>query len=455
MHRIFKKVPLRENYKETVDDYVRLKAPPNISRACFVFELFVAAAAFSISFYISFTSTTSVTSITYESLDSPYECKILSPRSDLLSFSAKSSEVVAFSSSRYGYDECISELGKDGMDACADANRQDFVISLLGLKSSDDECLDLVLDNGYRFCQNQGMVGYQNIMEAFPTSPDAPSTALSGYMYYFANSSDTVRVFTATIETLQSGWVSYGDSVFVVAESSADHKNYVYEFAIAAGSTSTSSVAIAAQLVQVDLGSATLIGFSVANDIVYVWSAKSTTEGSIFSYNLNSKVTATNAVDCTSISDDEYSTPTSGSASRMFHAANDGYLYAMCGTSTWRNAFTFYQIDATTMAKTQLHVDVEAISLQGVPSANATVTTIKSIYAASGYAYLSSESPRTISLKLTCPRSPLRSPLLNPVWCPQRVRPSSPLLHPLSHCLRLHRCAGASVLGGLGGPGGY
>lgn len=115
MHRIFKKVPLRENYKETVDDYVRLKAPPNISRACFVFELFVAAAAFSISFYISFTSTTSVTSITYESLDSPYECKILSPRSDLLSFSAKSSEVVAFSSSRYGYDECILELGKDGI----------------------------------------------------------------------------------------------------------------------------------------------------------------------------------------------------------------------------------------------------------------------------------------------------------------------------------------------------
>lgn len=314
-------------------------------------------------------------------------------------------------------------LARMELDACADANRQDFVISLLGLKSSDDECLDLVLDNGYRFCQNQGMVGYQNIMEAFPTSPDAPSTALSGYMYYFANSSDTVRVFTATIETLQSGWVSYGDSVFVVAESSADHKNYVYEFAIAAGSTSTSSVATAAQLVQVDLGSATLIGFSVANDIVYVWSAKSTTEGSIFSYNLNSKVTATNAVDCTSISDDEYSTPTSGSASRMFHAANDGYLYAMCGTSTWRNAFTFYQIDATTMAKTQLHVDVEAISLQGVPSANATVTTIKSIYAASGYAYLSSESPRTISLKLTCPRSPLRSPLLNPVWCPQRVRP--------------------------------
>lgn len=426
MQKLFKKVPLRENYKETVDEYVRLKAPPNVSRACFIFELSVAAAAFAISFYISFTSTTSVTSITYESLDSPYVCKVLSPRSDLLSFSAKSSEVVAFSSSRYGYDECLTALGEDGNDVCADGNRQDFVISLLGIRSNDDNCLDLVLNNGYRFCYGT-LLQFVSDIENFPTAPAPPTTAFtSSGAYYFVNTSNTMHAFTAHFSELQSGWVSYGDSVFVVAESTSDHLNYIYEFSLKEGSTSTTTLTSVTQHTRVELGSATLTGFSVANDVAYVWMAKSATEGSLFSYDMEAKTHAITNVDCTKISDDQYSTPSTGGASRMFHAADDGYLYAMCGTTPWNNAFTFYQIDADTMAATQLHVDIQSIPMIGSVGDATNISSIKSIYATGGYAYLTTGDPSNNLVQVDLSAQPTKRPTAQPSKQPTPVPTNHP-----------------------------
>lgn len=81
MAAIFNKIPIRNNYKDIHDDSVKLKAPPHVVRAYFVFEVILAAAAFAVSFYISWTSTITVTIITFEPLES-YTCYVLSPRND-------------------------------------------------------------------------------------------------------------------------------------------------------------------------------------------------------------------------------------------------------------------------------------------------------------------------------------------------------------------------------------
>lgn len=107
---LFEKIPIRGNYKEINEEFLILKAPSNVARICFLAEVIILVVAFVIMFYISYTTKILETKLSFQLLDNSYQCIVLSPRRDSIIENSKTSELIAFSNSRFNYDSCIDIL---------------------------------------------------------------------------------------------------------------------------------------------------------------------------------------------------------------------------------------------------------------------------------------------------------------------------------------------------------
>ena len=424
MLRLFRKVPLRENYKEVEDEFVVLKAPPNISRGCFIFELSVAAVAFAISFYISFKSTVSVTSITYEPLDEPYVCRVLSPRSDSVSFSSKTDETVQFSSSRLTYDECITSLGTEGLDVCMDGNRQDYVLSLTGLYGRDSACYDLLLDDGFRFCSSSTeQLINSDYTTSFPTPLSEPTTPYQSAFIYFISEEHELYGFRALTGTVLSDYIAYNSSVYVVAEN-AEHKAYMYQFDPSLGSTSPDILAAPLAVAELSVGSSVLAGFSIAAGVAHALVLDETfpQASKLLSYSLATATATTTTVNCAGLTDDSYE-----GTLRLLSAAADGTVVAMCGTGVQNGIFSFYTLDTATYSPTKLYIDlteVNIISKSG--TMNDSVTTVSAVHTAGDdRAYFTTGSPMFNLLEVDITAQPTAQPTPQPTVSPTTARPTT------------------------------
>lgn len=449
-----KKVPLRQNYKEVEDEFVKLKAPPNISRGCFVFELSVAAAAFAVSFYISFTSTTPVTSITYEPLGSSYTCKVLSPRSDSVSFSSKSNELAQFSSSRFSYDGCIDALGTGGLDVCADGNRKDYLLALSVITASEGGtsdsslCYDLLLSNGYRFCKGSLTEYLPGQTSSFPKALQPPSTAYSsGPFYYFLNADHNISAFADPFHSVLTDYLAYDDAVYVVAED-AQQRTHIYRFVVAAGSHTRSALNALEVVATLTEPIHTLTGFDVNNGAAYVLAVDQTLSMAYLSVvDLSTGVTTIKPLDCAALTDSEYyATDSSDTRSRYLSVSSDTAV-AMCGKNLWNGAYTFYAVNTASLEAWQLHVDVDDIQLLGA-AGNATqdnVTALTTVCAIDGDAYFSSGAPHYNLLRVDLAAQPSMAPSPPPTARPsanpsaQPTHPPGPPPGPLSVAAEAHR----------------
>jgi hypothetical protein len=437
---LFKKVPLRENYKEVPDEVIRLKAPPNISRTCFIFEISIAAAAFAVSFYISFTSTVSVTSITYDPLGDPYICKVLSPRSDSETYSSASVEVAEFSSTRFDLDGCLTALGTDGYNVCSQRHREDYLVSLIGLEANDNNCMDLAIDDNYRFCYGS-QAAYSHDNKQFSTSSNGPSEVYYENDYYFMNSTGVVRAYEAPFATdnVLSDWVSYQSAVYVVAENVNKHKTYVYKFAVADGEVF--NVTAPTELLQLALEGGDVYGVTAGSNLVHAFSLNTqSAQGKVTTYNLGTGASRTDTVDCSGLTDSSGAGPPARRQRRSlaegpvttyrYIASNDaGMVYIMCGSRATDGLYTFYELDTATNAQTQLFVYLGALDLikeddgSGSGGSNSTVSSVDSVYAEGSAVYFSTGVPDRNLLEVDATPQPSMQPVPAPTVAPSNAGP--------------------------------
>ena len=131
--KLFDSIPIRDQYKVAHPESIVLLAQPTIIRIWEVLKVITVLTVFIYSYYITAATGTTETTVTFEILDSSYYCSILAPRKDIEELSTLTSELVAFSSSRYDYDQCIYALGKKGMNVCADGNYNEYVLTVTGI----------------------------------------------------------------------------------------------------------------------------------------------------------------------------------------------------------------------------------------------------------------------------------------------------------------------------------
>ena len=126
-------------------------------------------------------------------MESPYDCKVLSPRRDNEILSPNTSECIQFASSRYQYDECITKLGPgvDQFDVCNTKNSDDFMLIASGVKTTLDHCFDVLLENNMRFCYGVESQYRISGLAAFPTV-DSYQPNIADAFYYFTNDSYTL-----------------------------------------------------------------------------------------------------------------------------------------------------------------------------------------------------------------------------------------------------------------------
>jgi hypothetical protein len=282
------------------------------------------------SYYYGAIATTTETLITYEVIDDPYTCQVLSPLSDGEYLTTKSSEAVQYSSLRYTYDECVEALDSDNLNVCSDKNRDDFIISVTGLAANDGVCKDVLLTDGYRFCY--GGETEVTIDDAtttatqFPRQLDKP-TATFSTTYFFTNSSGSAHTISVPFATdgVKTDFISdSAHSVYVIARSSTDNQQYLFQM---------SPLLTTAKVLQRVTYNA-FYGLVYGNNRVYSYSLTGTS-GVIYSYNLLTGAYTNMVVDC---SDYISSSSTQYSASTTYrflsHDKSTDLLYAMCTSDT-------------------------------------------------------------------------------------------------------------------------
>lgn len=402
---LFEKIPLKDNYKVMHEDFVRLKGPPYLVRVCFIFELMVAAAAFAISFTLSITSTTTETSITYETLSSSYVCNVLSPRSDAKYVSETNSELMQFSSARFLLDDCLDILDTDGLDVCSDDNRQDYILSIQGIAANNENCIDIFLEDGYRFCYGSELnTKLRGDLDAvFPRqSLEAPPLSYENTFYYMKESGEVYPVSAPFTKTGGSTIFVYaGGSIYVVAKSTDDNHYFLYQF--------SPSLTTATALCEITGG--TFTGIAVSDDYVFVMKAAND-KAEITAYKFADGTSQIVNVDCdaSSLSSD------SDKAYQTIATGDDGSLYVICSTAVASPYYTFYKLDADTFAVSELYTDASSLNLEDNDDNNVDppVNEVKTLVVIGNYAYFSTQENDFNLLKVDLTPQPTNAPTVMP-----------------------------------------
>jgi hypothetical protein len=373
MKKVWSKLPIRENYKEVPDSVVRLKAPPAVSKLCFIFELCVVAIAFAFSFYISFTNKVVITQITYEPLGSPYSCKILSPRSDSVEFSKPDNEVVEFSGSRFMHGECLNILGSNGMNVCADKHRDDSLTGISALLADDSNCFDILLIGGFRMCYSVELV-YHLPSPAMPNFPVHSYPTVLPANYYFMNNSRSVVLYDApfTLDDVISDYIPSVNRthVYAVAQSSEDGEYYLYEFdTLERFGNGVEMLKVEQTLrpverVRIDMVDMAFAGMAVEHRTVHMALLYDDTMFMhILSFSLDTNETVLHTVDCNNLVKFYDLDP----PNRFLSVSpGTGKLYMMCGTppkAIVNQPFTIFELDTTTFEEHVLHVNISALQV--------------------------------------------------------------------------------------------
>jgi hypothetical protein len=426
MKSFIRKLPVRDSYKDLPDSVVHLKAPPTVSKSCFLFEILIAAIAFATSFYISFNSTVSITTITYEPLGNPYVCQVLSPRSDSVEISKEDNEFVHFSSSRYLLHDCIKTLESGGLDVCANEHRREVLTGVSALVADDDNCLDILLNGDYRLCYSAELV-HQFSTISMPSFPVGSESTVLPPVFYFMKDSNSVVIYDAPFgaSDVISDFVPSENrtSIFVVAPSRHDNNYYLFEFDSLEGTTAAAAAATAfagggvgdsrgnrpapteqvlqpKQLLAVDLEDMAFVGLTVEHRLVHIGRLDGNTYLlDVTTYDTNARTASDiHSFDCHGLVEfDELVPP------NRFLSANSatGKLYAMCGAPAADEPlpyFTFFELDTTTLQERQLHTNISSLAAIHAESwaESHKLTTVHSLAAPStsdggSFVYLSTE----------------------------------------------------------------
>lgn len=174
-------------------------------------------------------------------MNSKYVCNVLSPRSDSVQFSTKTSESGQYSRVRYNENDCIKALGSDGNNVCSLENSQRYLLHLTGVSSDSTNCYDLNLSNNYRFCLGAEVVSEISSIAptTFPTSAPQPITDFSGSTFlYFVNGEGLIEKFLPFFnpgedDELFTDFISDNEaSVYVIAKGSGPDPAALYRYAV-------------------------------------------------------------------------------------------------------------------------------------------------------------------------------------------------------------------------------
>mmetsp|Transcript_18623 Transcript_18623/g.31372 ORF Transcript_18623/g.31372 Transcript_18623/m.31372 type:complete len:540 (-) Transcript_18623:2791-4410(-) len=407
---LWDRIPVRENYKDVQDDFIRLKGPANVARCCFIFEISIAAIAFAVSFYISIQETTTVTSITYEPLGGEYTCQVLSPRSDAKDFSTATSEIVQFSSTRFLLDDCLEIFDADNLDVCNDGNHQEYILSVVGGASSEENCFDILLDNNYRYRLCEGSDEETKLIDLDTQFPrQVYSASVSSPSFYYANQNGVINSMTAdfSLDDTQSYFYPHGEYVYVVStDGTSSPDNFMYQF-----HPSYSNVA---QLAHVKLNGGVLSGLVASNTTVFALVISSGT-AYLTTYDLSSKTT----------NELQWACSTSGSSDpeRSQYLALDettGEVYFYCDPNGL-TPFTYYRYDPAdvTHSLAEYYVDMVSDSISFLV-----------VKAGSGY-FFGGNGPSASVLRVDLAAQPTPAPSAVPTYIPTTLPTGAPTNTPM------------------------
>ena len=420
--------------QDITDESLRLKAPAFVARGCFVFEIAMAAAAFAVSYYISFSSKIKVSEISFETIDG-YSCKVLSPRSDSKTLSSTTSELVQFSSTRYALNPCLDALDSNGYDVCKDGNRKDYILSTTGVAATGEYCEDIALIDNYRFCfgseKETSWMANREVETAFPRQPDAPNAQFTD-IFYFMNSSGTLHEMTAEFGTYSSAlsdFIASRSSVDVYVVANEENEAKVFEFSLGSAS--------ATEIFELDLRKSDLYGFTLGSSkICAAWFETNgppdnqETNLVIRSHDTSNEVTTDYTLDCTSNSPSD-NIGQFLDVFRFISMGADGYLYAMCNIEVGENEqdlFEFFRIDFDTSEATLFAADLNSIlletSLDGDESENVTATFVEQLVVSNNLAFLSTGSPYFNLIEVDLTPQPTFQPSAAPTSVPTTAAPT-------------------------------
>ncbi len=371
------RIPVRDTYKDTRDQAIKLKGPVTLVRILFLLEVAAFCAAFAVSFYLATVTYTTETLIGFEILSSPYKCAVLSPKSTGEYLSTTSSECVQYSSMRYTYDDCVSALSSSQFDVCSYKNRDDYTITLSGISASDDPddgCFDVLLADDYRFCHNSeittSVIADNLVNVQFPTAATAPTVKYSD-VFFFTQASGSIQVISVPFlsTSIVSDVISNREySVFLIATNTADGQSYLYQLSV-----DQSTAKILHKITY-----PTNYGITFGLDSVFGYSLQGST-GTIYQHKLNTNVFSTMTVDCTAYISSK-ATPYDKTLKYRYisYSITNDFLYVMCTTDTSYsitvqvqgmpplestvNSFSFLEVDFDTAAYTIINSDLLALN---------------------------------------------------------------------------------------------
>ena len=399
---LFFRLPVRDTYRETKHHAVFLRAHPTIARLCFLVEVVVCIAIFVYSYQVTANTATTSTKISYEVVEG-YDCEVLSPRSNSETFSTTTSDIVFFSKARYDYETCVSTLDTTGLDVCADEHRQDYLLTVTGISSSDSNCKDIILEDGYRFCYNENednfQVDMQDLQLAFPKSNTPKSTVPK--IYYFTKGDGNLISIAAPFaeENILTDFTSdLVSKVYVVAED-PDGNNRPTLFEFSYNSTTAKKLMNPA-------GNA-FSGITYGDQTVFLYEI-SNQQGKIYSYNVTTKTEgATISFSCADFG--QY-TPDTGRTTRYLSYGTDKNLYAICSpltvyeksgappsTPTVYKQFDYFQINPKTAVSTRFGVNLNVFNytLSGVSSSQG-IDSISQVFHSKSNMYFFTSNHRNI-----------------------------------------------------------
>ena len=416
---IFERIPIRENYKEINEEYLILKAPSNIARICFLAEVIILVIAFVIMFYISYTTKILETKLSFQLLDNSYECIVLSPRRDSIIKNSKTSELIAFSNSRFNYDSCIdilngfssstSSSNDDNyrLNVCHPKYRDEYLLTIQGITSDSNVCYDILLNNNYKFCYgSQTNYDYRlkSYLEITYSKQDPPKTIYNNNRFYFIASTGSIHSYSndddastdITKDDIISSILVYNNDVYFIASnkgsssSSSSSSCNLYKFSL------SSSKAIKYGY---DIGNLcmTMYGFSITDDKLYVLTLANT--ATIYSFDILGQQQQSSSSlsipteyqinDCLPPQQQQQptnpSSTSSSSSNYLYYDSNNYHLYFICSNIIdIHNDYVFYRLNFYNTTSTSIIEkitndqinSIEFISSQSSSSSSATTTII-------------------------------------------------------------------------------
>jgi hypothetical protein len=265
---LFDFLPVLGTYRLTYYRSVVLRAPPTVLRWCTIAEVVMVLVVFALTYYYTATTATVETVVGFEPRGSPYICSLLSPRSDSVSLSKATSELVAFSDARFDLANCNFALSSTGYDVCSDDHRTDYLLSFGSLGTKGSVCSDIPLQSNYRFCTgNETEKSFQTPQQELQFNNQLRPAFTYDEGLFFMNASGKISHLGSLPDptnALLSGVSDFDSTVFVIQTDSPGA--FLYSFH--PGYSAPKKLA--------SISSTNIYGVAYGNDAVFTLTMEST-----------------------------------------------------------------------------------------------------------------------------------------------------------------------------------